>query len=49
MTTTSTGAAPATVAMTIGELARRSGMSVKALRRLEGKSRSRVRGAGTNA
>jgi MerR family copper efflux transcriptional regulator len=34
--TTSTSAAPAAAAMTIGELARRSGMSVKALRRLEG-------------
>jgi hypothetical protein len=36
MTTTSPSAAPAAAAMTIGELARRSGMSVKALRRLEG-------------
>jgi MerR family transcriptional regulator, copper efflux regulator len=34
--TTSTSAEPAAAAMTIGELARRSGMSVKALRRLEG-------------
>ena len=36
MTTTGTNAAPAAPAMTIGELARRCGMSVKALRRLEG-------------
>ena len=36
MTTTRSDGAPAAAAMTIGELARRSGMSVKALRRLEG-------------
>jgi hypothetical protein len=36
MTTTSTSAAAAAAVMTIGGLARRGGVSVKALRRLEG-------------
>ena len=36
MTTTSTSDGPAAARMTIGELARRSGSSVKSLRRYEG-------------